>query len=176
MRILINAKNMEVSDYLRDVVEKKVGKLARYFQSGTDAHVNMSIQKSRHIVEVTIPFDGIVMRAEEATGDMYASIDGALKKLERQIRKHRTKIERRLHTDAFVGAPVYEDDGDAFEDLELMRTKKYTVKPMSVEEAIMQLEMLHHSFFVFVNSETNQVNVIYTRHGGGIGLLEPDYS
>lgn len=175
MQIIINAKNMEVSDYLRDTVEKKVSKLSKYFKPEIQATVHMTIQRSKHIVEITIPCDSIVMRAEIATGDMYASIDGCLKKMERQILKHRTKLERRLRADAYSGAPIYEDTSDISEELEIVRTKKYSIKPMTIEEAIMQFELLNHSFFVFVNASTSSVNVIYARNDGGIGLLEPEY-
>jgi len=176
MQITISAKNMEVSDYLRETVEKKVSKLGKYFKPEASATVHMTIQRSKHIVEITIPCDGIVMRAEVATGDMYASIDGCLKKMERQILKHRTKLERRLRSGAYAGTPIYEDTNDVSEDLEIVRTKKYPIKPMTIEEAIMQFELLNHSFFVFVNASSGDVNVIYARNDGGIGLLEPEYN
>ena len=175
MQIIISAKNMEVSDYLRETTEKKVSKLSKYFKPEAQATVHMTIRRSKHIVEITIPCDGIVIRAEVETGDMYASIDGCLKKMERQILKHRTKLGRRLRSDAHIGTPIYEGSDDAFEELEIVRTKKYSIKPMTIEEAIMQFELLNHSFFVFVNASTNSVNVIYARNDGGIGLLEPEY-
>ena len=102
MRVIISGKGMEVSDYLKDLVTKKVMKLERYFGESTEAHITMSVQKSRQIVEVTIPFDGIVLRGEEATEDMHTSIDGVLKKLEKQIHKHRTALKKRLHEGAFL--------------------------------------------------------------------------
>ena len=101
MDIIITGKNMEVSDYLKGLVNKKVGKLKKYFKPDTPEYVTLNIEKSRHIAEITIPFDGIVMRGEEMSTDMYASIDGGLKKIEHQIMKHRTKLERRLDKDAF---------------------------------------------------------------------------
>jgi len=179
MRITISGKGMEVSEYLRDTVEKKAGKLKRYFKPGTDVHVTLSIEKSRHIAEVTVQIDGVVLRSEEITGDMYSSIDIALKKLERQIRKHRTKLEKRLRSDAFkVETPSYGLDVDDFENEikpEVVRVKRFIVKPMDVGEAQMQLELLGHSFFVFTNSKTNEINVIYRRKDGNYGLIEPDY-
>ncbi len=175
MRVTIAGKGMDVSDYLKDLVSKKVSKLKRYFDEDTEAHITMSIQRSRHIVEVTIPFDGIVLRGEEATGDMYASVDGVIKKLEKQIHKHRTALKRRLHEGAFTK----EDDAYAEALAEekrpaVVRTKKFVVKPMDIEEAKMQMELLGHQFFVFRNAVTNEINVLYQRHDGDLGLIEPD--
>ena len=175
MRIIITGKGMEISDYLKEMAEKKVNKLSRYFRPETEAHVTMSIEKSRHIVEVTIPFDGVMLRGEEATGDMYASIDGVLKKLEKQILKHRTKLEKRLHGDAFKNeAPIYEENKVEEAALKIVRTKHYTAKPMDLSEAVMQMELLGHEFFIFTNSKTNDVNVLYKRKDGNVGLLEPE--
>ena len=179
MRIMISGKNMEVSEYLKGLVEKKAAKLKRYFKEGTEVHVTLSIEKSRHIAEVTVPFDGVVFRTEESTGDMYSSIDAALKKLERQIRKHRTKLEKRLRDDAFdIPQPEYGEDVDnegEEEAAQIVRVKHFTVKPMDVAEAQMQMELLGHSFFVFTNAKTNETNVIYKRKDGNLGLIEPTY-
>lgn len=177
MKILISGKGMEVSNYLYELVEKKAGKLSRYFKPETEVQVTLSIEKSRHIAEVTVPFDGVILRVQESSGDMYASIDASLKKLERQIRKHRTRLEKRLYEGAFDYAePLYGEDVDEFEESPtVVRTKNFPVKPMDVEEAELQMEMLGHSFFVFVNAATGQVNVLYKRHDGNLGLLEPDY-
>ena len=176
MRVIIAGKGMEVSDYLKEMVTKKVLKLQRYFGEETEAHITMSIQKSRHIVEVTIPFDGIVLRGEEATGDMYASIDGVLKKLEKQIHKHRTALKKRLHENAFQ-KDIYEFNDEMEEEKipTIVRTKRFVVKPMDLQEAQMQLELLGHQFFVFRNAKTNEVNVLYKRQDGDLGLIEPDY-
>jgi putative sigma-54 modulation protein len=175
MRVVITGKGMEVSDYLREMVTKKVLKLQRYFGEETEAHITMSIQKSRHMVEVTIPFDGVVLRGEEATGDMYASIDGVLGKLEKQIHKHRTALRKRLREGAF-STEGYEYGSEAFEDrdFKIVRTKKFVLKPMNLEEAQMQMELLGHEFFVFRNEKTNGINVLYKRRDGDLGLIEPD--
>jgi putative sigma-54 modulation protein len=133
----------------------------------------MSIQKSRHIVEVTIPFDGVVLRGEESTGDMYASIDGVVRKLEKQIHRHRTALKRRLREDAFVGddyVPSAEDEKIPA----IVRTKRFIVKPMDLAEAQMQMELLGHEFFVFRNAETHEINVLYKRQDGDLGLIEPE--
>ena len=175
MRVNIAGKGMEVSDYLKEIVTKKVSKLQRYFNEDTEAHITMSIQRSRHIVEVTIPFDGIVLRGEEATGDMYASIDGVLKKLEKQIHKHRTALKRRLHEGAFASGDYEYHTELADEKVPVVvRTKRFIVKPMDIEEAKMQMELLGHQFFVFRNAKTHEINVLYKRNDGDLGLIEPD--
>ena len=179
MRLTVKGKGMEVSEYLANTVDKKASKLERYFRSNTEMTVTLSIERSVHICEVTVPFKDVILRAEEASGDMYNSIDAALKKLERMIRRHRTKLEKRLHEKAYdYSEPIYADEymdyGDD-EDGEVIRRKKFPIKPMSIEEAQMQLELLGHSFFVFVNSETNDVNVLYKRKDGNFGLIEPEF-
>ena len=177
MRISITGKNLEISDYLRDLVEKKVGKLDRYFPQDTEVQVTLSVEKSRHIVEVTIPYDGGVIRGEEVTGDMYASIDNVLDKLEKQIIRHRTKLEKALRSGAFrYDAPLF---GGSYEEPEdegpcIVRVKRFNIKPMSEEEAMLQIEMVGHSFYVFINSETNRMNVLYKRNDGNYGLIEPE--
>ncbi len=175
MKIKITGKGMNVSDYLRGVVLKKAEKLGRYFKPETEMSVMLTIEKNRQIAEVTVPIDGILLRTEEATGDMYSSIDAMLKKLERKIRKHRTKLERRLHEDAFKHeTAVYEHMEEEEETPRLVRNKKFSMKPMDIEEAMMQMELIGHSFFVFKNAETNDVNVLYLRTDGNYGLIEPD--
>ncbi len=176
MRVIITGKGMEVSDYLKELTEKKVSKLVRYFGKDTEAHVTMSIQKSRHIVEVTIPFDGVILRGEESSGDMYASIDGVLRKIEKQIHKHRTALKKKLHESAFdQEAYEYHDEMEEEAMSEIVRTKRFVVKPMNLQEAQMQMELLGHQFFVFRNSKTDEVNVLYKRADGDLGLIEPDY-
>jgi ribosomal subunit interface protein len=177
MKIKITGKGMNISDYLKGVVLKKAEKLGRYFKPDTEMSVMLTIEKNRHIAEVTVPVDGILLRTEEATGDMYSSVDAVLKKLERKIRKHRTRLERRLRDDAFASpATVYEDE-EAVEDEmvpKLVRSKRFSIKPMDVEEAMMQMELIGHDFFVFRNAQTNEVNVLYVRNDGNYGLIEPD--
>lgn len=176
MNVIISGKNIEVSDYLRDVVEKKANKLDHYFKPGTEMHVTLSIEKSRHIAEVTVLFDGIVLRGEEATGDMYSSIDVVLKKLERQMRKHRTRLEKRLREEAFTQDTVYnyyDENHTEEEEAQVVRNKKFVARPMDIDDAIMQMDLLGHSFFVFRNVHDNEVNVLYRRADGNYGLIEP---
>lgn len=176
MRVIITGKNMDVSEYLKEMVTKKVKKLQRYFGEDTEAHITMSIQKSRHIVEVTIPFDGAVLRGEEATGDMYASMDGVIRKLEKQIHKHRTALNKRLHDGAFLkDDDEYQNEMEEEKTPTIVRTKRFVVKPMDIDEAQMQMELIGHQFFVFRNAKTDEVNVLYKRRDGDLGLIEPDY-
>lgn len=174
MNIKIQGKGIEVSEYLKETVEKKAKKLDRYFKPQTQMNVMLSIEKLRQIAEVTIICDGLVLRCEEATGDMYASIDASLKKLERQMRKHRTKLERRLHTGAFDEGSVYEQAETDAKEPKLIRSKRFTVKPMDMDEAMLQMELVGHDFFVFRNAVTGEVNVLYKRKDGDLGLIEPD--
>ena len=177
MRISITGKNLEISDYLNELVNKKVGKLERFFPQDTEVFVTLSVERNRHIVEVTIPYEGGVIRGEEITGDMYASIDNVLDKLEKQIIRHRTRLEKCLRVGAVreietrFGAELDEADD---EGPKIVRVKRFAIKPMSEEEAMLQIEMVGHSFYVFLNSETNQMNVLYKRKDGNYGLIEPE--
>jgi putative sigma-54 modulation protein len=170
---------MDVSPALHERVDKKLKKLDKYFGSDTDAHVFMHVEKGRHIMETTIVYDGITFRAEEASDNMFKSIDSVVKKIERQIRHHRSKLEKRLKTGAFSVSEeevVGMDDGD--EELiasEVVKTKRFPVKPIDLEEAKMQMQLVGHSFYVFTNSDTDQVNVLYRRKDGNFGLIEPEY-
>lgn len=177
MRISISGKGIEVSDYLRELINKKVGKLERYFPKDTEVHVTMAVEKNRHIVEVTIPYDNVIIRGEEVTGDMYASIDNVLDKLEKQIVKHRTRIERSTKNGALkhetpLFAVVAEEE---IEGPQIVRVKRFAIKPMNEEEAMLQLALLGHSFYMFENVETNDINVLYTRKDGNYGLIEPEH-
>jgi putative sigma-54 modulation protein len=178
MKINVIGKNMEVSDYLKGIVEKKISKLARYFKPETEVNAALSMLRGRHIVEVTIPFGDVVLRGEEATGDMYASVDNVLKKLEKQIIKHRSRFDRRLREEAFEEETT--EFGGEYKKIEseampqVVRTKRFAIKPMALDEAVMQYEMLGHSFFVFRNAATGEVNVLYRRNDGELGLIEPE--
>ena len=174
MRTVINGKNMTVSDQLRSRLDKKLGHLAHYFNRDASAQVVMSVEKNRHILEITIPYEGIVLRAQAVSDDMYVSIDEAVERLEKQIVRQRTRLSKKLHEDAFV----FEEEEEAVEEEfvpKLVKTKRFAVKPMDVEEAIMQMDLVGHDFFVFANAETGEVNVLYKRLDGNYGLIEPDY-
>jgi putative sigma-54 modulation protein len=177
MKITVSGKNIDVTDALRDTVIKKISKLEKYFNPDVETQVTLSVQKSHHIIEVTIPFGGVILRGEESTDDMYASIDNVLDKLERQIRKHKTRLERRMRENSLrpQGEPVTAgDEEDEYLPL-IVRTKKFAIKPMPVDEAVLQMDLLGHSFFVFQNAETEEVNVVYKRKDGRYGLIEPEF-
>lgn len=171
MRISISGKNLDISSYIRDVAEKKLSKLDRYFPQDTEAQVTLSVEKNRHIVEVTIPHGGRIIRGEEVSSDMYASLDNVIDKLEKQIVRNRTRLGKELRHDAFVGLPA--DEYEEEEGPRIVRVKQFSVKPMSEEEAMLQLELLGHAFYVFQNAETNRINVLYKRKDGNYGLIEP---
>lgn len=175
MNVIINGKNIEVTDALQDYAEKKVAKIAKFFEkSPLGSQVTLSTERGFHIVEITVQVDGLLLRGEEKTGDMYASIDGAIDKIERQVHKFKTRINRRLREENRV---VLEPVASQKEQLEpqIKRTKRFAVKPMSAEEAVMQMDLLGHDFFVFSNSDTDEVNVVYRRKDGHYGLIEPEF-
>ncbi len=173
MRIIISGKNLEVTDGLKNVLEKKLQKLDKYFDPSTEVVATLSVEKNRHILEVTIPINGAILRAEEATQDMYHTIDRVMEKLERQIRKYRTKIERKMKKGSFRYDFLLEKEE---KEPKVVKTKKFAMKPMPVEEALLQMELLGHSFFVFLNGENDEVNVVYKRKDGNYGLIEPTLS
>jgi putative sigma-54 modulation protein len=175
MQIILSGKNIDVTDALRDYVSKRIGKIDKFFNSDIEAQVTLNVEKERHIVEVTIPLNGIILRGEEETGDMYSSIDLVFEKLERQIHKYKTKINRRVRKTAFKFDGVEQDRFVEEEQPQVVRVKRFAMKPMPVEEAILQMNLLGHDFFVFSNSETEEVNVVYKRKGGNYGLIEPEF-
>lgn len=179
MNFNIRGQNLLLTDALRDYAVKKVGRLERYFEAPpASVTVTLSVVKHMQTVEVTIPLPGVLLRAEERSDDMYASIDLVTEKLERQIRKHKTQANRKfrgdgirtLFSDTYNGNAVRHLEEE--DELELVRTKRFNLKPMDVEEAILQMNMIGHNFFVFANSESKQVNVVYKRNDGKYGLIE----
>ncbi|HHX51494.1 MAG TPA: ribosome-associated translation inhibitor RaiA [Clostridia bacterium] len=173
MRITVKGKNIQVTNALRQQAEKKLGKLDKYLGKDTAAVVTFSVERDRHVVEVTIHLNGYILRGEEATDDMYASIDLVIEKLEKQIDKYKTKLAKKLRNQSLRDL-VAEGVPAAEEEPRVLRTKRFAIKPMDVEEAIMQMNMLGHSFFVFSNAETEEVNVVYRRKDGNYGLIEPE--
>jgi putative sigma-54 modulation protein len=171
---MITGKNIALTDALKNTVEKKLGKLEKYFNPEVEIHATLSVQKTRQIIEVTIPFNGILLRGEESTTDMYSSIDNVVDKLEKQIMKHRTRLERRTHEGSLrlmnVPSEVVEED-----EPQVVRTKRFAVKPMDADEAVLQMDLLGHDFFVFRNADSNEVNVVYKRKDGNYGLIEPEF-
>ena len=180
MRVSVIAKNTTVTPALKDMIEKKLSKVKRYFNPDVEAKATLSVQKSKQKIEITIPFNGVLLRAEEATDDMYKSIDLVVNKLERQIRKQKTKLSRKNHESlrfSQLDEVAFEDEDDKIEEEngKVVKVKKFGIKPMSVEEAILQMELIGHNFFVFQDFEENKISVLYKRKDGDYGLLEPDY-
>lgn len=176
MHITVSGKNIVVTNALKEKINKKLSKFEKIFGADTEANATLSVERDRHIFEVTIPFNGIILRGEEATDDMYTSIDNVIEKLERQIRKQKTKLERKLKDYNLRFDTLFDnvpDEEDA--EVEIVKTKRFAIKPMPAEEAAMQMELLGHSFFVFSNSDTEEVNVIYKRKDGNYGLIEPEF-
>lgn len=176
MAITVRGKNLEITPALKEYVEKRVNKVTKYFEKTGEITVILRVEKGRHQVEVTVPINGMLLRGEESTTDMYASIDQVVDKLERQIEKYKTKLEKKFRGGGFradVAASVAQPM--EIEDQEPVKTKKFAVKPMDAEEAIMQMNLIHHDFYMFLNTETEQVNVVYRRKDGRFGLIEPQF-
>jgi len=175
--ITVRGKNIEITPALKDYVEKRIGKVTKYFDNVGDITVILTVEKGRHIVEVTVPLNGMLLRGEEATTDMYTSVDLVIEKLEKQIDKYKTKIGRKLRTGAFKAEFAASAVTDALdgEDFPLVKTKRFAVKPMDVQEAIMQMNLINHDFYVFTNADTEEVNVVYRRKDGNYGLIEPEF-
>ncbi|WP_106767240.1 ribosome hibernation-promoting factor, HPF/YfiA family [Paenibacillus faecalis] len=184
MQFSIRGQQIEVTEALKDYVDKKLSRLDKYFDAPltSEGNVTLSVVRGLHTVEVTIPLPGVVLRAEDRSEDMYASIDGVVDKLERQIRKHKTKLNRKFRQDgslkmmfvedgAAVGPVPVDQDEDEFK---VVRTKRFIMKPMNVQEAILQMNMVGHNFFVFTNIDSQDVNVVYKRDDGKYGLIERD--
>ncbi|MDD3410022.1 MAG: ribosome-associated translation inhibitor RaiA [Eubacteriales bacterium] len=179
MKTTITGKNMTVSPGITERVMKKTNKMERYLNADTEMLVRLSKEKNnRRTCEITVPFEGVLLRAEASNDDnLYVSIDQALAKLEKQIHKHRTRLGKRLRDDAFKnGEYEYtEEMDDGVESRpKVVRTKSFPVRPMSIDDAVLQMELLGHSFFAFVNADTDQINVLYLRKDGDLGLLEPE--
>ncbi|MCR5203665.1 MAG: ribosome-associated translation inhibitor RaiA [Lachnospiraceae bacterium] len=176
MRYIITGKNLDVTEGMKNAIYEKIGKLEKYFKPETEVRVTFSVQKKdRHKVEVTIPIRGTVIRAEEESTDMYVSIDLVEEIIERQIKKFKNKIIDSKQgnyglSEAFTTETPIEE-----EEIVITRQKKFPMKPMDPEEACIEMELSGHSFFVFRNSETEQVNVVYKRKGNTYGLIEPEY-
>ena len=176
MRITITGRNIELTAGIKEAVEEKLSKLEKYFKPDTDVNVTLSVEKERQKIEVTIPTKGHTIRAEEVSNDMYVSIDLVEETLERQLIKYRTKIiSKKMNAAANFKAEYLEDKyEDEDEEIKIVRSKRYDLKPMYPEDACIQMELLGHDFFVFVNAETDEVNVVYKRKSNTYGIIEPE--
>lgn len=174
MKFIILGKNIEVTPGLRSAVEDKIGKLEKYFNADTEAHVTLSVEKDRQKIEVTIPVKGNIIRSEQVSNDMYVSIDLVEEIIERQLKKYKTKLIAKEQSAGCFKQDFIEKDYMDEEEVHIVRTKKFDIKPMYPEDACVQMELLGHNFFVFCNAETDQVNVVYKRKGNTYGLIEPE--
>ncbi len=174
MRYTISGKNIDITEGLREAVEGKLGKLERYFSPNTEAHVTMSVEKGRQNVEVTIPIKGTIIRAEQDSNDMYVSIDLVEEIIERQIKKYKTKIIDKKQSAAAFSDNFIQEEAEPEETIKIVKTKRFAMKPMDPEEACLQMELLGHAFYMFLNAETDEINVVYKRKANTYGLIEPE--
>ncbi len=175
MNIKIVGKNLEVTDGLRSAVEEKLGKLERYFTPATDVLVTLSVEKSRQKIEVTIPVKGRVIRSEQVSSDMYVSIDLVEEIIERQLKRYKGKLIDQSQARETFNAEYLDTEYEEAEEVKIIRSKRFGMKPMYPEDACVQMELLGHNFFMFRNAETEEVNVVYKRKDNTYGLIEPEF-
>jgi putative sigma-54 modulation protein len=167
MDVIVRGKNFDVTEALRDHVTRKLSKMEKFFDHRqVTAHAMLTVEKERQIIEVTVPMDGLLLRGEESSPDMYASVDRVVDKLERQWNKYKARVKPRHPSEAHI------EHTDSHSQ-DLVRRKTFPRKPMTIDEALMQMELLGHDFFAFTNGETDTINVVYRRQDGRYGLLEP---
>lgn len=183
MNFIISGKNIDVTPGLKDAIEQKLGKLERYFTPETEIIVTLSVEKERQKIEVTIPVKGNIIRSEQTSDDMYVSVDLVEEVIERQLRKYKNKLVARSQGHPSSSGNNFkkeffesEDDTSVDDEIRIVRTKRFGIKPMYPEDACIQMDLLGHAFFVFCNAETDEVNVVYKRKDGSFGLIEPEFS
>lgn len=176
MKFNIIGKKMSVSEKKTEYITKKIGKLDKFFKTEPEARIVIGSQKDKEYIEATIYADGFMVRAEAQQDDIFSAIDKVVDVIERQIRKNKTKLEKRIKRDAFSDNELI--SGEVFSEKEeesefnIIKTKRFSVKPMSVQEAILQMNLLGHSFFVFKNQDTDELNVVYKRKDGNFAVIE----
>lgn len=174
MNITINGRHLTVRQDLRDLIEKKLAKFDRFFPGGADASVTCRTEKNDKLIEITINVGKTIFRAEKASDTFQSALDGCLSSIERQIRKNKTRLEKRMKSDLAVPAPVLEDDEVEEEVLFDIRRKTFPIRPMTLEEAILQMNLIGHSFYMFLDADTSKMSVVYKRHGDTYGLITPE--
>ena len=176
MNYMISGKNIDVTEGLRQAVYDKLGRLEKFFNEDTDAQVTFSVEKDRQKIEVTIPMKGHIIRAEQVSDDMYVSIDMVAEIIERQVVRYKKRIIDQEQDAAYFQNQFLEEEDEADDgEISIIRSKRFAVKPMYPEDACVQMELLGHSFYVFRNAETDEVNVVYKRKGNTYGLIEPEF-
>lgn len=172
MKTTIVARKMDLTPGMKEYVEKKLTKLDRFFDEDAEAKITMSVEKNRQKIEATIYSRNTIYRVEQITSDMYVTMDKIIDDMERQIRKNKTRLEKRLRKDAFVDVGVYNVPIEEETEFNIIKTKTFITKPMSNEEAILQMNLLGHTFFVYKNAETEKNNIVYKRNDGNYGIIE----
>ena len=175
MNYIISGKNIEVTEGLRSAVQDKLSKLEKYFADDASVQVTFSVEKDRQKIEVTIPMKGHIIRAEQVSDDMYVPIDLVVEVIERQVTRHRKKLIDKEQNAAYLSKAFVDEDVEDDDDIKIVRTKKFAVKPMYPEDACIQMDLVGHNFYVFRNAETDEVNVVYKRKGNTYGLIEPEF-
>ncbi len=174
MKVIITGTNLHVRDELKDAIQKKLDKFDHYFHSEIEAHATFSHVKNQQIVELTIPLkNGVIIRAEETSDSMSKSIDSVVDKISRQLKRHKTALQKRYRKHDTIRFEHIPEDDSGDNEIKIVKAKRFSIKPMDPEEAVLQMQMLHHDFFVFLNAETEEVNVVYERKNGQFGLIEP---
>ncbi len=178
MSVNVKGRNIDITPALKDYVEKKVVRITKQFKTVGDIIAVLKVEKENHIVEITVPASGILLRAQESTKDMYSSIDLAVEKIERQIRKYKTRLMKRKYNNFTDAGTVVPDEVNGEEEngeFEIVKNKRFVLHPMTVEEAILQMNLLNHDFFVFYDPDIGNTNVVYRRKDGKYGLLSPEF-
>ncbi len=172
MKATIVARKIDLTPGMKEYIENKLLKLNKFFDDDTTAKITVSVEKKRQKIEATIYSKNTIFRAEQVSDDMYVTMDMIIDHIERQIRKNKTRLEKQLRVDAFNAIDAGAADIDEEKEFNIIKVKSLTTKPMSNEEAILQMNLLGHSFFVFKNSETEQNNIVYKRKDGNYGVIE----
>lgn len=173
MSVNVKGRNINVTPALKEYVEKKITKVVKQFKTVGDISAVLKVEKGNHIVEITVPASGILLRAQESTNDMYSSIDLVVEKIERQIHKYKTRLMKRKYANFVEPAALVPDEAPE-EEFEIIRNKHFVMHPMTPEEAILQMNLLNHDFFVFFDPDLGSTNVVYRRKDGKYGLLSPE--
>ncbi len=174
MNVNVRGKNIVVTPALKEYVEKKITKITRQFKTVGDISAVLKVEKGNHIVEITVPASGILIRAQETTKDMYSSIDLVVEKIERQVHKYKTRLAKRKYSNFAEPVPVPEVEAEPDDEFKIIKNKKFSMNPMTAEEAILQMNLLDHDFFVYYDPDYGGVNVVYRRKDGNYGLLQPE--
>ena len=173
MKIITVSRKCTISDRFKQRIEKKLGKFEKFFDLDAEANVTVTVEKNRQIVEITIKSNHMLFRAEQSAYEMEEALDNAVDSISRQIRKNKTKLQKKMHAGAFKNF-IYDNNTEEEQEFNIVKSKKFSVKPLDIEEAILQMNLLGHEFFMFRNAATNEINVVYKRRDGDYGVLEPN--